>query len=160
MESRRNIWIGAGLIVALAIIGFFYLTAQPDQAKDEAEVKALVVEFGAYLKSISLQEPSDTLKGDIQQVYGPYVTDALLQSWRADPTHAPGRQTSSPWPDRIEVSSIAPQGQGYVASGDIVMMTSSGEAGRVPVVLQVIQQNGDWRIAVYQEGQSTSKSVR
>jgi len=91
---------------------------------------------------------------DIQQSYGLYVTDALLQQWRADPAHAPGRLTSSPWPDHLAIDTITPQGAGYSVSGHIVMMTSAGESGQVPVVILVIRDANTWRIAAYQESQT------
>jgi hypothetical protein len=116
-----------------------------------AEVSQLVTSFGGYEKSISLQENTDLLKSDIQSNYGQFVTDALLQQWRADPANAPGRKTSSPWPDRIVIDSVSPQGAGYIVSGNIMMMTSTGVSAQVPVVLFVMRENDKWKIAAYQE---------
>jgi len=156
--TNRNVWLVSCAIIAVVIIIALVIAFMPNQAKQQAEVKALVTDFGGYLKSMSLFEPTEQLKGDIQQSYGPFITDELLQQWRSEPTHAPGRLTSSPWPDRIEITQVAPQGAGYVASGDVVMMTSAGEAGRIPVVAQVIKVNGKWKIAAYQEGRPIGPS--
>ena len=35
----------------------------------------------------------------------------LIAQWAADPTYAPGRLTSSPWPDHIAISSIKEVGE-------------------------------------------------
>ena len=53
--------------------------------------------------------------------YGDYITPELLAKWQGDPQNAPGRMTSSPWPDRIEISNIERQPDGsYIANGKII----------------------------------------
>ncbi|MFN2421307.1 MAG: hypothetical protein ABR527_08000 [Gemmatimonadota bacterium] len=49
---------------------------------------------------------------EIREVYGSLVTPSLLDTWIAEPAGAPGRQVSSPWPERIEVDSMGPAGAG------------------------------------------------
>src|SRR3954464_12449991 len=83
------------LIITAAAV--YYIQRAPNRSRDMAEVTQLVTTFGGYEKSISPLGPTSTVQSDIQQTYGLYVTSALLQQWRADPTHAPGRLTSSPW---------------------------------------------------------------
>src|SRR5262245_35445362 len=130
------------LLLVVTAAAVFYIQRGPNRSRDMSQITTLVTDFGGYEKSISLQAETELLKSDIQNNYGKFVTDALLQQWRTDPKHAPGRLTSSPWPDRIEIDSIAPQGAGYTVSGHIVMMTSTGESSQVPVVLIVLQENG------------------
>lgn len=151
--ARREYFL---LIVGLILIvvtgaAVYFIQRAPNRSRDMAQVTKLVTDFGAYEKSISLQADPEILKSDIQQNYGIFVTDALLQAWRADPLHAPGRLTSSPWPDRIEIDAVTPQGAGYIVTGRIIMLTNTGPVGEVPVIMQVIQENGTWKIAVYQE---------
>lgn len=151
--ARREYFLLIAGLVLLVITGaaVYYIQRAPNRSRDVAQITTLVTNFGNYEKSISLQADPELLKSDIQQNYGTFVTDTLLQQWRADPTHAPGRLTSSPWPDRIEIDSITPQGAGYSVSGHIVMMSSTGKAGEVPVVMIVLNKDGEWRIAAYQE---------
>ncbi|MGH7446056.1 MAG: hypothetical protein ACRELT_00755, partial [Longimicrobiales bacterium] len=85
--------------------------------------------------------------------YGALVTPALLEAWLADTGSAPGRQVSSPWPDRIDVRSVEDTGGGECrVEGDVVYITSadtSAAAGvREHVVLSVSGTNG-WRISGY-----------
>jgi hypothetical protein len=149
----------AGLILlAVTAAAVYYIQRAPNRTRDMAQVSQLVQSFGAYEKSISLQADTELLKSDIQQNYSQFVTDALLQQWRADPKNAPGRLTSSPWPDRIEIDSVSPQGAGYIVSGRIVMMTSTGVSGEVPVVLLVMREKDTWKIAVYQEGTASTST--
>ncbi len=136
------------VVTAAAVI---YVQRSPNRSKDMAAVSTLVTTFGAYEKSITLQADPEVLRSDIQQNYGQFVTDALLQQWRADPQSAPGREASGSWPDRIEIDSVAPQGMGYVVSGRVIIMSNTGESGQVPVILIVMRENNQWKIAVYQE---------
>ena len=151
--ARREYFLLVAGLILLIITGaaVYYIQRAPNRSRDVAQITTLVTNFGGYEKSISLQADIELLKSDIQQNYGTFVTDTLLQQWRADPTHAPGRLTSSPWPDHIEIDSITPQGAGYTVSGRIIMMSSTGKTGEVPVVLIVLQEDGEWRIAAYQE---------
>ncbi len=158
--ARREYFL---LVIGLILLittgaGLYYVQRAPNHARDMAQVSTLVGTFGAYEKNISLLRDTESLKTDIQAGYGPYVTSALLRQWQADPKNAPGRLTSSPWPERIEIDSITPQGAGYVVTGRIIMMSSTGENTQMPVVLLVLRENNQWKIAVYQEQKSAGQS--
>ena len=154
MSSARKEYflLVVGLVLLIVTgVAVYYIQRAPNRSRDMAQISTLVTSFGGYEKSISLQADTELLKNDIQANYGQFVTSALLQEWRANPTHAPGRLTSSPWPDRIEIDSISPQGAGYTVSGRIIMLASEGESSQVPVVLIVLRENDQWKIAAYQE---------
>lgn len=72
---------------------------------EEQEVTDLVVDFGKNLKNVSLSAEQSVLVEAIEKEYKKYVTFELLASWLTSPSTAPGRPTSSPWPERIEVDS-------------------------------------------------------
>ena len=76
------------------------------QNTETAEVTALVEGFGAKLKSVYLTSPPEIVRQDITEHYGDYVHSELLMEWVNDPQIAPGRLTSSPWPERIEILSM------------------------------------------------------
>ena len=153
--ARREYFLFIVGLLLLAATGaaVYYISHETNRARDVAEVRTLLTNFGQYEKSISLSGSGgfETLRRDIQQTYAPFVTEAILQQWRIDPRSAPRRLTSSPWPDRIEVDNVSPQGAGYVVSGRIMLMTNAGPAGEIPVVAQIVRENGEWQIAVYQE---------
>ncbi|HEX2162385.1 MAG TPA: hypothetical protein VHM02_00400 [Thermoanaerobaculia bacterium] len=119
-------------------------------------VVALVTRLGERLDQVSLLAPPETLAQQIRAEYGPLVTPDLLARWLAAPTEAPGRQTSSPSPDRIEVLEVTPEGDGYTVRGEVVSLTSveraeGGAAQREPVEIAVVPDGaGGWRIAGYQ----------
>ncbi|NLG61612.1 MAG: hypothetical protein GX539_05160, partial [Candidatus Cloacimonetes bacterium] len=78
---------------------------------------------------------------------------------------APGRLTSSPWPDRIEVSAAEEEGGVCVVRGTIVYATSTdtagGEALHERVTLRLENDDG-WRISGFarEEGGSDAAAVR
>jgi hypothetical protein len=119
----------------------------------DGEVKAVVEGFGKQLQAVSLQSP--TVKQDMEKAYSAYVSPALLQTWVSNPSNAPGRAVSSPWPERIEITSLTQQGSGrYLVSGDVVEISSteaagSGEAARTPVQITVEKVGGHWVITGY-----------
>jgi hypothetical protein len=119
---------------------------------EEIEVRAVVEDFGRSLQNVSLLSP--TAAEDIEQQYAQFVSPHLLQAWIADPSSAPGRLTSSPWPDHIEITKFELQSDGsYIVIGRIVEMTSSGEAGRQTVELNVDSIDAQWLITGYVAGE-------
>lgn len=116
----------------------------------------LVRRFGGRLSRVSLLAPPAELRRSIRDAYGPFVTAPLLEAWLRDPSTAPGREVSSPWPDRIEVRAVRRVGPGeYEVTGDVVYVTSveaagGGAARRERVALAVVRAgDGEWRIAGY-----------
>jgi hypothetical protein len=104
-------------------------------ATSEENVRTLMRDFGAKLKMVSLLAPPDILEKSMREHYAPYVSDALLEKWIADPSTAPGRQVSSPWPDRIEIKHITPGG---LVNADILEVTSARDVvRRIPVRITV-----------------------
>ncbi len=71
--------------------------------RDQAAVASLIEAFGGKLQAVSLQASKDVVKKSIQENYGDLVSPALLAQWVSNPSNAPGRVTSSPWPERIEI---------------------------------------------------------
>jgi hypothetical protein len=120
---------------------------------DAEAITTLVETFGSRLQNVSLQSPYvvDELKAQYAQLVDP----SLLEEWAQNPAGAPGRTVSSPWPDRIEVSSIELVSPGACAvSGDIIEVTSlevvnGGEAARLPVSLSVHKVYDGWVITGY-----------
>lgn len=168
MSSRmRNLIII--IIALLVVLGVGYLSyttqSRSTAVDDQAAVRSAVTNLGGYLKSIPLTEPTEDLRRDIQQNYAPFVTEALLQQWRANPTQAPGRAASSPWPDHVEISQVNKQGDGYAVLGTIVMYSSAslsrgGDEGKVPFVAQLVKEGDTWKIAVFQTSHQTAPSVQ
>jgi hypothetical protein len=163
MNSRsRTVWIIVAIVLAIVAIALivYYAPINGSSKADEAAVRADVTTFGNYLKDVPLSATStDALKQDITQAYTQFVTPELLTAWITAPKQAPGRQTSSPWPERIEITNVAHQGQSYIVSGNIILMTSTGEAGKTPVVMQLIKENDKWLIAVYQEQKQQTQTA-
>lgn len=119
----------------------------------QAAAADLVRRFGQRLARVSLLAPPGTLREEIRAQYAPLVTPALLEAWLADPSSAPGREASSPWPDRIEVHGVRRvRPDTLEVTGDVVYSTSveatrGGAARREPVVVTVVRgAAGEWRI--------------
>ena len=125
-------------------------------AAEEAAVRAVVEGFGKRLAAVSLLSPKASQ--EIRDQYSPFVSSALLDGWTNDPTKAPGRLVSSPWPDRIEITALSAAGEGkYTVEGMVVEVTSvemasGGAASETPVVLVVEIMDGRWLITQYREG--------
>ncbi len=156
------------LVVGLGVYGYMTYRA-PESASvsngDQASVEAVVENFGSKLKMVSLLAPDAAAQ--IQTQYASYVSAELLQKWEADPSTAPGRSTSSPWPEKIVIVSITPSTTGnafetYNVEGNVVEVTSapanSGAqtqpAAVYPVSMQVhkIDRSGQWLITSFERG--------
>lgn len=161
------------IMVALAILIFVSLAAcaplpQPatvqvteptatavSSAAEEAEVRTLVESFGERLKLVSLLAPEAAQ--DLQKQYSEFVSPGLLETWMNDVANAPGRMVSSPWPDRIDITSLAKEGTDrYVIDGFIIEITSTevgtGQAAnKTPIHIVTERSNGVWLITEYAE---------
>ena len=149
------------ILSSLLLIAFVMAACSPSTptatVDEKARVTAVVEGFGKKLASVSLL--ATTAAADIRAQYADYVAPALLDQWAGDPSQAPGRLTSSPWPDRIEIISITRVSAGeYAVTGSIVEVTSvevntGGAAAEIP--LQLTLQKDDqsrWWITDLQQG--------
>lgn len=126
-----------------------------DINSDEAEkneVIKFVQGFGIQLKMVSLLAPEDILKETMNEFYGDYASDELIEKWLKDPVAAPGRLTSSPWPGRIDVLSVEKTAENeYIVKGNVVEFTSvemeeGGIAAKREITLNVKKTDGKWII--------------
>lgn len=140
-------------------------TAEP--AEDAAEIAALVEEFGRKLQTVSLLAPQDVLEESMENTYGNLVVPELLEAWLENPSSAPGRLTSSPWPDRIEIDRITKlSSTAYEVQGEIIEITSTeldstAIAGKRRIILVVTRVPNRWLISSVTLGdyQSTEQII-
>ena len=127
----------------------------PNDSTEEAEIRELVETFGKTLQTVSLQAPDAAQ--EIEKRYSEFVSGSLLDMWMSDVSKAPGRIVSSPWPDRIEITTLAKEGSDrYVMDGFVVEVTSveavnGGAAAKIPVRVVVGKDQGRWVITEYAE---------
>lgn len=120
---------------------------------DENTVINLVKSFGSKLQNFSLLAPKDIVEKEMKKNYGNIVTPQLLAKWSANPLSAPGRLTSSPWPDRIEIkSTIKLSSNEYEVKGEIIEITSvekvnGGYAAKRPITLKIEKIDNHWLIS-------------
>ncbi|HTX89832.1 MAG TPA: hypothetical protein VMC09_01335 [Anaerolineales bacterium] len=130
----------------------------PSNLAAESEAQAVVEGFGKKLQAVSILAPSDQAAQAIRDNYAEYVSPALLAVWTADPGNAPGRATSSPWPDRIEISTMKMESATtFQVNGKVIEVTSNevehgGIAATRNITLTVEQVNGKWLITGLTEG--------
>jgi hypothetical protein len=159
MSSNAKIILGALLVIIIIGAGYVLLFRLSTPPADAA-VRTTVSEFGQQLQKVSLLAPN--AKTIIAQTYAPYVTPTLLTTWENDPSKAPGRETSSPWPDHIDIQSVTKTNETtYTVSGSLILMTSNevehgGNAGVVPVTLTLEKGTDGWKISSYTESASKS----
>lgn len=126
---------------------------QQSAQEEETAVRSLVETFGGKLQAVSLLAPEDILKKSIGDNYRIYVTPDLLEEWLSQPQKAPGRLTSSPWPDRIGILSLQKiNNNGYEVTGDIIEITSVEKnngaiAAKQPIILEVNKTDANWLIS-------------
>lgn len=150
-KSKSLVLLSIGLLLVV-VGGAIALGAyRGDNIKQQAVVN-VVEEFGGKLKMVSLLAPNDILVQSIQENYSPYVTQNLLNKWLNDPTNAPGRLVSSPWPERIEILTVKRlAGDRYEVKANIIEVTAveeeqGGVAAKRSITLQVIKLDGRWLI--------------
>lgn len=122
--------------------------------RDKAAIKSLVEGFGAKLQAVSLQAPKEIRDKSIRENYGSFISPQLMAKWvnDPDPVDLPGRVTSSPWPDRIDILNMEKVSEdAYKVTGEIAEITSQekvagGIAAKRPVILMVEKIGDRWLI--------------
>jgi hypothetical protein len=152
--QRTTLWISAILLV-LVIVGVFIYLGNSNTVSDmaaESSVRNTVTQFGASLKMVSLLASTTEVSSAMDQNYAEYVTPELLNAWKNDPQDAPGRLTSSPYPDSIDIGMVKKNDDGsYTVTGSVVessnaMGTSTSE-GRYPITAVVEKVGDSWLIS-------------
>ena len=157
MQKNTRILYGSLAVIAVIVIGglllYFGPAARAARADDAA--RAVMMEFGTKLQNVSLLADDGAVTAAIEENYGSYVTPELLADWKVNHSHAPGRLSSSTWPDRFGITFVTAQGNSRVISGEVILISNAESADEsaetVPFVAQLIQTDGGWRIAAYQE---------
>lgn len=152
-------WSPAAAMLAIACVA---CEQSPEPAGEpasascaDAAVRDVVTGFGSRLQRVSTLAPDSLIARAVRDEYAAFVTDDLLAQWTAAPARAPGRDVSSPWPDRIEVHDVETAGDACIVSGELVYVASvesgtDAAADRRPLTLRVVRAAGEWRIGGYE----------
>ncbi|MFH1233009.1 MAG: hypothetical protein V1651_04075, partial [Patescibacteria group bacterium] len=155
MNKKILIGILAGTVVLIATLYILIVSAVKNRIADASVVKGVVLEFGEKMKNVSLQSPKEVVEKDLKENYSGLVTDELLAKWRNDFSQAPGRITSSPWPQGIELEEVKKMDENrYKIIGKVIEVTSEEEtqgglASEYNVEMIVEKRDGEWLIAEY-----------
>lgn len=71
--------------------------------------------------------------------------------WMREPAKAPGRQVSSPYPDRIEIKAISEDANRAEVTGEVVEATNQNEVAHATVRVELTLESGAWRITAYEQ---------
>lgn len=148
--------LGAAILI-LGLIALF-VTPAPSTSTSNAEdtaVRAFVVEFGSKFKNVALL--ANDASAQIATQYGPYVSPELIKKWQDKAEPAPGRQTSSPSPDRIEVVSVTQKETNtFAVEGNVIEITNqytpNEPAAVYPVSMTVEKKGGSYQITALTKG--------
>lgn len=159
-KSKSIMLISMVLLIAVIsgamLIGAYSGKSNKNATNEEKAAVAIIVEgFGSKLQIVSLSYSKDIVEKRMQDNYGTLVSQALIKEWISgisDSLNVPGRLTSSPWPDRIEILSTEKlSADEYKVSGKIIEMTSveklnGGVAAKRRITLVVRKIENRWII--------------
>lgn len=154
--KRPVFWVGA---IATVIVLAVSVSAMANpishvegQTDEEQQIVNLVEGFGSKLSMVSLLAPKAEVAKSMEETYRDFVSQDLIKEWIENPEIAPGRLTSSPWPERIDVTDVIKRSSDlYEVTGVMIEVTSAemaegGVAARRPITLEVRQVGGQWLI--------------
>jgi hypothetical protein len=146
MNKKLNAF--AGLFIAAIVLSFGVSSCGVKNDSSGEEVVRIVKAFGDNLKNVSLLAPPDILLKSMREHYGETVTEVLIQRWLSDPVNAPGRLTSSPYPDRIDViKTTGISKKEYKVEGNIIEAASTEKTVTKRPVTLTLKKTGDkWLI--------------
>lgn len=130
-SKNKKVLLAVSIIILLGGILVFAWPKFFGEANERKEVQNLVETFGKRLQNVSLLASQDALRRSLEDNYGHLVSSpqVMIAQWVAealdDPTKVPGRLTSSPWPDRIEILSVNKISEYvYEVKGEVIEITS------------------------------------
>lgn len=137
------------LIVAVGggLFWFFNLNIS-----DEVRAQRVVQKFAEHMSDVPLAGNTAVIAEAMDESYKDVVSPELLEYWKNAPAAALGRSASSPWPDKIEITSTARVDENtYEVRGDVLEITSQealngGVASRYPVTFIVKKEGNRWLI--------------
>lgn len=153
---KKNVAIGFLFFLAVITFGWYFAKAPtvPDVSsvsnEADTEVRAVVTEFGTKMQYVSLLAPNR--KDLMEQQYSQYIAPELIALWSTEGASALGRQTSSPWPERIEVVEVRQNGGRYIVEGNVLEVSSTGPAAVYPVTLTLEKRGDRWLIIKVSKG--------
>ncbi|MDB5225099.1 MAG: hypothetical protein JWL87_51 [Candidatus Adlerbacteria bacterium] len=158
MKKEAIMGIGAAVALGVALmLVLFGGQKAPDQGSvsntEDSAIRAAIEGLGSNMKNVSLLAPDAAAQVGAQ--YGLYITPELFAAWQADPKSAPGRQTSSPWPDRVEIAEVSYKDATATAQGTVVEVTNDdpeGYAATYPVTIALEKRAEQWLISSWQKG--------
>lgn len=140
-ELKKHLpWIVPLVVLAVITLDVFYwgfLMREENSMKEslskEEQIRVFVEDFGERLKEVSLLSPKASEQ--IEAQYAEYVSPNLLLKWKKDPKEAPGRLTSSPWPEELVVKSVSQSSSAeniYQVTAHFILMTSKEKVSDDP----------------------------
>lgn len=117
---------------------------------EDSAIRQVVTDFGTKLQTVSLLAPETDRGAAMESNYSGYVAPELIAAWATDSSQALGRTTSSPWPEKIDIVTVRPDGKDFIVEGNVIEVanTERGTAAAAvyPVTLTLTQRNGHWLI--------------
>lgn len=169
ISPRKILGIVVVVMLSLSLFGCANSSNKPapvkNQTNDKQTVTKLVTDFGKKLQTVSLTAPENEVKASLNKNYKNFVSADLLAKWQSDPTHAPGREVSSPWPDRIKTFSVKKTADGaYEVKGEIIYITSTEvgsdkAAAKQPITCTVKKLSPGWRIDMVALGEMVQEAL-
>ncbi|MHC1679329.1 MAG: hypothetical protein AB9886_02255 [Candidatus Cryosericum sp.] len=150
-------FIAVGIVLLLVMSVGAYLLFRPStttrpSAADINAIYQVVGEFGARLKDVDITASDQDMMTAVDFNLKRLITDRLYQAFAQDKSRIPGEYVSSPWPERIEITSVQMLDSGsYTVHGNQVVMTDDtvargGDAGKTPITFTLKKVNGIWLI--------------
>lgn len=141
--------------VVAAATAFWYYHGRQEHG-NTAQARIVVAGLGDNLQKVPLVASKEIVAFAMDQYYAFYVHPDLLAKWKADPLNAPGRLTSSPWPDRIDVKNAVKNADGtFTVDAEIVEIANGAsgkqEANRIPVRFVLTLGPDGWQITDYKK---------
>lgn len=158
MNHSRQLAVATALVAAMMLAGCTSHDASTPsaptatQASAEPAARTVIERFGAAMKDMPVLTPAPAVRAALPHVYGAVLAPALLQRWQAHPDEVIGREGSSPWPQKIELTRIACTASDCRAVGTVDYITSNelehgGVFARRDITLHVTHTAAGWRIA-------------
>ncbi len=155
---KRYALVLVTLIISSALAyGYWLYSRSQSSSSDTAQVRITVAGLGDELQKVPLIASKDIVAFAMNRYYAPFVQPDLLKKWEADPLNAPGRVTSSPWPDRIDITETRKNKDGTFTVGANIIEIANSEKGpakvvqSIPVRFTLTQGPDGWQITGYEK---------
>jgi hypothetical protein len=152
-KFRKEILMVVILAAFLGVLVYVQKDNAPENvvqvSSEEQVVRARIEEFASKFELVQVSAPKAVAAKSIKDNYSSFVSPEVLAAWEKNPLQAPGRLTSTPSAQKIDIKELSKKEDGSYESQGEILEVSNGKLLSL-VAIKLRSENGQWIITGFE----------